>query len=124
MEFGTVAGALVPPVGSRVDHGVDTSLGVVGVGEVLDPSDHGSVAETVAGGSRRVVLDIEHTGESFSITGPATAVGEEVLGLGGTRTGGWMSKVVATTDEASSGSAGVVLREGGVNDCGSFSGLY
>jgi hypothetical protein len=123
MESCTVAGALIPPVGSGVYHGIDTGLSVISVAEVLDPGDHGGVAEAITGGSRRVVLDVEHPGEGNSIARPATAVGEEVVGLSGARAGCRVSKVVAATDEAGSGGTGVVLGKGGINEGSSLRGL-
>lgn len=98
VEGGAVASALVPPVGSGIDHWVTLGLGVVGVGEIFDPGDHCCLAKAVAGGARRIILDIEHTREGSSITGPPTSVGEEVVGLGGAGAAAWVGKVVATAD--------------------------
>ena len=103
VESSAIASARLPPVSGAVDDGVAFRLGVIGVGEVLDPGDHGRMAEAVAFicSLDRVILDIEHAWEGFPVLGPSTSVGEEVLGLDLTRAGVRVGKVVASTDEAS-----------------------
>lgn len=118
-----VAGALVPPRVVGVDHGVAARLGVVAVGEGLDPADHGRGRQAEAGGLARDRLQVDHARKSDAVVGPAAAVGEEVIGLGGAGGRVRVRKVVAAADEAGGGGAGVVGGELGVGVCGSFGGL-
>lgn len=106
-----------------IDHGVHASLGVVGVDEVVDPGYHCRGGETVTGCAGGVVLDVEHTGEGDTILGPAATVGEEVVGLGGSSGGAGVGEMVASTDEAGLGSAGVLGGERGGDEGGAFGGL-
>lgn len=96
---------------------------MVGVDEVMDPGHHCRGGEAVAGCAGGVVLDVEHTGEGDTILGPATTVGEEVVGLGGSRGGAGVGEMVTATDEASLGSAGVLGGERGGDEAGAFGGL-
>jgi len=57
-EGSAAAGAGVPPVSGGVDHGVATSLAVVGLAEVLDPGNHVGWAQSVAGRTGWVILNI------------------------------------------------------------------
>jgi hypothetical protein len=125
VESRAVSSASFPPICRGVDNGVSGRLLVVGVGEVLDPGDHGRVAQTVAliASLGWVVLDIKRTGKGLPVFGPSTAVGEEVLGLSGTRAGVGVGKVVTTTDEASRGGTSVMFGECGINVGVSFSSL-
>lgn len=59
-------------------------------------------------------LEIEHTRKGDAVCGPPTAVVKEVGGLRGAGAGGRTGEVVAATDEAGIGSAGVVGGELGV----------
>jgi hypothetical protein len=122
-ERGGVPRALGPPVGGAVDQWVAGGLGVVGVHEVADPGDHGGLAQAVAGGPRRVVLDVQHAREGDAVAGPASTMGEEVVGLGCAAAGVRVGKVVTATDEAGVRRPGVVGREGRVNVGGAFGGL-
>lgn len=72
---GAAASAGIPPVGRGIDHRIPTGLGLVGLPEFLDPGHHFGRAQPVAGGARRVVLNVQHTGQSLAIVRPATAVG-------------------------------------------------
>ncbi len=50
--------ACAPPVIGAVDHGVASRLGVVCIDKILDPGNHGSLTQTVAGRAGRVVFDV------------------------------------------------------------------
>lgn len=58
MESSTIARASVPPVVGGVDHRIPSRSAVVGVDEILDPGYHGRMAQPVAGGAVRIVLDV------------------------------------------------------------------
>lgn len=103
-----VARAGRPPRRVGVDQGVHAGLGVVGVAEVLDPGDGG------AGREHAVALEVEHAGEGDAVTGPAAAVGEEVVRLRGTRARVQVGEVVAAADQASIGGTAVMGAETGV----------
>lgn len=81
----------------------------------MNPGDHGRLAEAVANRARRVVFDVEHAGEGDAVFGPATAVGEEVVGLGRAGAAIGVGEVVAAADEFGGGGAGVVAGEAGVD---------
>lgn len=118
-----VARALVPPRVVGVDHGVAARLGVVAVREGLDPGHHGRGGEAEAGGLAGNGLEVDHARQGDAVVGPAAAVGEEVIGLGGAGGGVRVGKVVAAADEAGVGGAGVVGGKLGVGVGGSFGGL-
>jgi len=50
--------ACAPPVIGAVDHGVASRLGVVCIDKILDPRNHRSLTQAVAGRAGRVVLDV------------------------------------------------------------------
>ena len=77
MERRALARALTPPVVGGVNQGVARRLGMVLRHEALDPSDHGRLAQTVAGGAAGVVLYVEHAGQCDAVARPAAAMGEE-----------------------------------------------
>ena len=108
-----VARAALPPRRVGVQHRVPPRLAVVAVAEALDPGHHGRGAETP---SRRpaLALEVEHTGQSDAVPGPAAAVREEVVGLRGACGLARVGEVVAAADEAGVGGACVVRGEGGV----------
>lgn len=56
---------------------------MVRLDKVRDPADHAAGRETVACSTAGVVLEINHARERDAILGPAAAVGEEVIRLGG-----------------------------------------
>ena len=69
-ERGAVPSASLPPIGGGVDHWVTANAGMVGVGEILDPANHRSVAQAIAfvatvwvicpmDGGRSVGVDLE-----------------------------------------------------------------
>lgn len=96
---------------------------MVRVDKVADPGDHGGGGEAVASGAVGVVLDVEHAREGLAVAGPAAAVLEEVVGLGGAGGGVGVGEVVAATDEAGGGGAVVVAGEAGVGVGGALGGL-
>lgn len=112
-----------PPVGGGVNDGVATSLGVVSIREVLDPSNHSRVAQTVAGSSIRVVFDIESTREGDAVGTPATTMRQEVVSLGSTRGDVWASEVITAADQASVGCTSVLRAKGGVRVTSALSRL-
>lgn len=114
------ASAGVPPVGRGIDHGVSSGFGLVGLAKVLDPSDHGGFAESVAGWTGWVVFDIQHARESLAIIGPASTVGKEIGSLGGTGATVWVGEVVAATDQTGVGGSCVVTVELLVDVGGAF----
>jgi len=97
---------------------------MIGIHEVLDPGDHGRLAEAVAGRAGRVILDVEHAREGAAVGGPAAAVREEEGGLAAAGAGVGVSEVVAAADEAGVGGAGVVGGEAGVDVGSAFRGLW
>lgn len=109
-----VAGARLPPAGRGVNQGIDAGGRVVRLDKVGHPVDHGARGQAVTSGTAGVVLHVKHSRQRDAVLGPATAVRQEVLGLGGTGRGGRLSKVIATADEASLCRAGVVGAEAGV----------
>jgi hypothetical protein len=58
-EVGTVASALLPPIGGGVDHWVTADFGTVGVGEITDPVDHRAGAQTIAGGAVWIICMVK-----------------------------------------------------------------
>ena len=56
---GAVASARSPPIGGGVDHGVATNAGMVGVGEVPDPANHRSSAQTITSGAVWVICPVK-----------------------------------------------------------------
>lgn len=74
-EVAAIASASAPPVGGGIDHGIPASLAFVGLTKVTDPGHHVGGAQPIAGGTGRVVLDVQHTRQGNTIVGPATAVG-------------------------------------------------
>ena len=48
-ELGAITGAFLPPIGGGVDHWVASNVGTVGFGEISDPVNHRSNAQTIAG---------------------------------------------------------------------------
>lgn len=96
---------------------------MIRVDEIRDPAHHRRGAEAVAGRARRVVLDVEHAGQGDAVGGPAAAVGEEEIRLGGAGGGGGACEVVAAPDERGGCGAGVVRGEGGVGVGCAFGGL-
>ena len=106
-----VARARFPPRWAEVKHGPASGLAVISVAEVLDPRHHCARRQTPA---LAVALgfEIQHTGQGDSVSRPATAVGEEVLGLSSASRLAWMSEVVTTADQASSCGALILRREG------------
>jgi hypothetical protein len=58
-ERGAVPGTLLPPIGGGVDHRIAMLTGMVGVGEIADPANHRSIAQTIASGTRWVVCPID-----------------------------------------------------------------
>ena len=113
-----------PPVIRAVDQRIPSSGTVIGIHEARDPRDHGRLAETIACGARRVVLDVEHAGERDAVAGPTAAVCEEEVSLRRAGAGVGVSKVVAAADEAGAGCAAVVRGEGRVLIGCSFRGLF
>jgi hypothetical protein len=127
-ERTAVAGARLPPIGGGVDHRVTTSTGMVGVGEIADPADYRSSAQTIASGARWVVcstnsvqsvnlrgrrnairtFDVEGTWEGDAIALPASTVGGEKLCLSSARGLVRNGKVVGTSDETGIGGASVL----------------
>jgi len=61
-ERAAVTGASLPPIGRGVDHWVAALTGVVGVGEILDPANHRSIAQTITGGAIWVIYPINDGG--------------------------------------------------------------
>lgn len=114
-----VTGALGPPAGGGVDHGVATRGSLVCLAEFLDPGGHGGRGEAVAAG-----LEIEHARQGLAIAGPAAAVGDEVLGLGLAGAGAGLGEVVSAADELGLGGAGVVGAEDGIGVGGALGGLF
>ena len=119
-----VARALVPPRVVGVDHGVPARLGVVAVAEGLDPGDHGGSRQTEAGRLAGHGFKVDHAGQGDAVGGPAAAVGEEVVGLGGAGARVRVREVVAAPDQAGGGGARVVRGELGIDVGGSFGGLW
>ena len=123
MESGSVTGTCAPPICCTVNHGIASGLAVIVIDEVADPVDHGCLAETVACCTVGIVLDIEHAGQSYPITGPPSSVREKE---GSLRTAGaviGMREVISTADETSIGSTNVMVGEGRVDKSCSFCGL-
>ena len=114
IERCTVTRASRPPVVRAVNQRIPPGAAVIGRHETLDPGDHGGLAEAVARGSRRVVLDVEHAGQRDAVVRPASAVSEEVASLRRTGAFVWVCKVIAAADQACTGRAAVVGREGGI----------
>ena len=110
----------IPPIIRTIDNRIPRRLRMIRVHEILDPGDHGGRAEAVARRAVRVVLDVEHAGQGDAVTGPAAAVGEEVVGLRGAAAGVRVGEVVAAADETGGGGAVVVGGEGGVDVVGAF----
>lgn len=123
VECARIASALFPPVCGAVDHGIRLGLGVISIDEILNPGNHCGLAQAVAGGTRRVILDIQHARKSPSITGPSSSVGEEEVSLSGTGAFIRVGKVIAATNEACFSRTGVVRRERGINVGGPFGSL-
>ena len=98
MERGALAGALAPPVIGGVDQRVTRRLGMILRDETLDPSDHGRLAQAVAGGAVGVVLYVEHAGQCDAVARPAAAMGKEECRLCTARAGVRVSKVVTASD--------------------------
>ncbi len=113
-EAAVVAGALGPPAGGRVDHGVPARAGLVRVQEVADPGDHLALRLAVAGGPVRVPLDVQRAGQRLAVAGPAAAVVDEVVRLGGAGRGVRGGEVVGAADHADVVRAVVLLGEVGV----------
>lgn len=61
----------------------------------------------------KAVLEIQSTRESFTIIGPSTAVGKEVLGLNGTIRKIGKSDMISTTDQTRVGRTKALGVEGG-----------
>ena len=108
MEGSTIASAGRPPIVCRVDHGVSTGPGVICVDEVADPSDHGGVAEPVAGRTRRVVLDVEHAGKCSAVGAPSTSMFEKEVGLRRAGAGIWVGKMISAPDQLGIGCADIM----------------
>ncbi len=79
----TASGAGIPPICRCVNHRIPTGLAFVCLAKVLDPGDHGRGTQAVAGGSRGVVLDIEHPRKGDAIIRPTSTVSQEEVGLSG-----------------------------------------
>src|SRR5947208_15640869 len=75
-EGAASAGARVPPVGGRVDHGVAPGEPLHLVAERLDPADHARLAHAVAPvlGAVRVVFDVERGRQCPAVRVPPAAV--------------------------------------------------
>lgn len=84
---------------------------MVGVAEVLDPGHHSARRQAPAL-AVALGLEIQHTGQSYSVAGPTASVSKEVGGLGSTGALTRVSKVVTTTDQASRGSTVILGGEG------------
>jgi len=67
---------------------------MIRVHEVVDPGYHRGVREAVAGRPGGVVFDVEHAGKGDAVSGPATAVRDEVVCLGCTGGTGGLGEVV------------------------------
>lgn len=113
----------IPPIGCGVDHRVSTRLALVGLAKVFDPGDHSRGTQAVAGRSGGVVLNIKHPRQGDAIVGPTSAVGQEEIGLGGSRAGVGMGKVVATANKPCRSGTGVMAREAAVDVGGALSRL-
>lgn len=118
-----VARASLPPVGRRVDDGVLRRLGLVALKEIADPVDHGALREAIAGGSVRVVLNVQHARKGNAIAAPAATVGDKIVGLRRARRAVGQRKVVAAADEACIGRTGVLRVEAGRDVTSSLGGL-
>ena len=46
-EPGIVTGARLPPIGGGVDHWVTANMGMIGVGEIVDPANHRRSAQAI-----------------------------------------------------------------------------
>ena len=98
MERGTLTCALTPPIIGGVDQGVARCLGMILRDEALNPSNHGRLAQTVAGGAVGVVLYVEHARQCDTVARPATAMGEEECRLCTARAVVRVSEVVTASD--------------------------
>lgn len=123
-EVAAVARTCAPPVGRGIDHGIPTRLAFVSLTKVTDPGYHVRGTKPVASGTRWIVLDIQHAGQSNAIVGPTTTVGQEEVCLIGARAGIGVSEVIATTNETGAGCAFVVAGERAVGVCCTFGGLF
>lgn len=113
-KLAAVSSAGFPPACRGVDQRIAAGARVVGVDKVGDPVDHAGRGEAVAGGTARVVLHVEHSGQCDAIARPPAAIGEEVLGLSGPGRAGWLSEVIASSNQFRICRACVVAAELGV----------
>ena len=108
MECSTIASTGCPPIVGSIDHRISTRLAVICVHEVADPSNHGGLAEPVAGRTRRVVLNVEHAGKCSAVGTPSASMLEKEVGLGRTGARTWASEMVSTTDQLGVGCADIM----------------
>jgi hypothetical protein len=93
---------------------------MVGIDEILDPSDHPSDSFAIAFWVARSRFHVDHSRERYAISCPASAVREEESGLGASGPDIWTSEMVATANEARLCCTDVVAREVRIDEGSSF----
>lgn len=111
MKRGSVPRAGRPPIIGAVDQGIPRRLAVVGVDEVLDPSDHCRLGQAITCRARGIIFDIQHSWQGNAVSGPTATVGEEVVRLRGAGAGIRVGEMISTADQACGGCATVVRGE-------------
>jgi len=84
---------------------------VVRVAEITNPAHHRRGAEAVTRRPAGVVFNVQQPRQGAAISRPASAMGEEVVGLGGPRTTRRLREVVAAADQTNIGRSCVLGRE-------------
>src|SRR5690606_11790756 len=113
-EAGVVAGAQLPPAGRGVEHRVAAGAGPVLVHEVTDPAHHRTGGLAVAVVPVRVPLHVQRARQGTAVGGPAAAVVDEVVRLGGAAGGVGGGEVVRAADHPDVVRTAVLLRVVGI----------
>ncbi len=122
-EAGVVAGALLPPVGRRVDDRPASRPRPVLVDEAVEPRHHPALTQAVAGRAVGVVLDVERAGQRLTVGRPCAAVSCEPVGLGSAGRPIREGEVVRPPHEPDLVGAAVLLREVRIDVGRAFGGL-
>ena len=95
---------------------------MVFISEVADEGYHLAFRDAPAF-IRSVGFEVDHAGQGLAVIGPAASVGNEVIGLSGTRALSWVGEVISTTNQADVIGSVVLLCEVLVGIISAFCGL-
>src|SRR2546423_13725653 len=119
-EPGIRTGAPVPPVRRGVDRRDPAGAGTIGVREVAQPPAHRLRAEAVTGLAVRVVLGVQHSGQSAAVRRPRAAVVDEIVRLVAAIRDVGPGEMVGPADHADGIGTVVLLDETRVDESGAF----